>query len=42
MDWDINNCIKFYLNVNIGSEISYVNNFEELKLILNKWYQKDS
>lgn len=21
MDWDINNCIKFYLNVNIDSEM---------------------
>lgn len=40
MGWDINNCMKFYLNVNIVSEKSSVNSFEELKVIVNKWYQK--
>lgn len=42
MALNINNCIKFYLYVNISSENRCVNDTAELKLILNKWYQKAS
>lgn len=37
--WDINNCIKLYLNINLGSKRS-VNNTEELKPILNNNIKK--
>lgn len=36
MALNINNCIKFYLCVNISSEKSCVNDSTKLKLILNK------